>query len=278
MRHVVWIGGGCGAGKSTLARMLAYRFDLRLYRVDSFAYPHLRRVDPARHPEMARLAALSHTELFVDPSPRRQADDFTAHARERFEMVLDDLAALADGPLVIAEGPSLLPELVAPVAASAGHTIWLLPTSEFTRRNLSGRFDPRADEPDAKRRHDNRIARDRLLTEAMRASASEHGLPVRDVDGSLSLEQTADVLREHFADVLAAGPRARDGAERSRLRRAENTETHTAVTMYLDSLGEAAPKEPPPVTFACECETLGCEAGVALPPSRYPSLDDVIAH
>ncbi|ADD44624.1 hypothetical protein [Stackebrandtia nassauensis] len=278
MRNVVWIGGGCGAGKSTLARMLAFRFDLRLYRVDSFAYPHQRRIDPVRHPQMARLAALSHTERFVDPSPAQLAADFTAYAHEAFAMVLDDLAALADGPLVIAEGPSLLPELVAPVAASAGHTIWLLPTSEFTDRNLSRRFDPHKDDPDAKRRHDNRIGRDRLLTEAMRASASKHGLPVLDVDGSLSLEQTADRLSEHFADVLAAGPRARDGAERSRLRRAENTETHTAVTMFLESLGDAAPEDPPPVTFACECETLGCQAEVALPPSRYPSLDDVIAH
>lgn len=278
MRDVLWLGGGCGAGKSTLARMLAHRFDLRLYRVDSFAYPHQRRADPKRHPQMVRLAGLSHTELFVDPSPRRLADDFRAHSRERFAMVLDDLAGLDGGPLVVAEGPSLLPELVAPVAASPGHTLFLLPTGEFTGRNLAKRFDPREADPDAAVRRAKRLERDRLLTGAVRAAATGHGLPVLDVDGSLSLEQTAARLGEHFAGALAAGRGARDGAERARLRRAENTETYTGVSMYLESLGPAAPKDPPVVTFACECENLGCDAEVALSPARYPELDAVVAH
>ncbi|MGH8877651.1 MAG: hypothetical protein ACRD0P_09965, partial [Stackebrandtia sp.] len=162
--NVLWIGGGCGAGKSTLARMLAYRNDLRLYRVDSFAYPHESRADALRHPEMTRLAGLTHAERFAQPTPERLAADFTAHAAERFEMIVDDLAKLADGPVVIAEGPSLLPELVAPLAASPGHAIWLLPTTEFTDRNLASRYDPRRGDAEAASRHRKRVGRDRLLT------------------------------------------------------------------------------------------------------------------
>lgn len=227
---------------------------------------------------MARLASLSHTELFVDPSPRRLADDFRAHAREAFEMVLDDLAQRVEGPLVIAEGPSLLPELVAPVAASPEHTLFLSPTSEFTERNLEGRIDLRRGSPEFEQRHGKRLERDRLLTESMRTAATEHGLPVLDVDGSSTLEQTASRLTEHFAAALASGRGARDGAERSRLRQAENTELHTGVSMYLESLGADAPAEPPPVQFACECETLGCDARVSLSPLEYPRVGNLSAH
>ncbi|MGH8878970.1 MAG: hypothetical protein ACRD0P_16795, partial [Stackebrandtia sp.] len=120
--------------------------------------------------------------------------------------------------------------------------------------------------------------RDRLLTVAMRRGAAERGLPTMDVDGSLGLEQSAERLASFFSPVFERGPRARDGAERARLRRAENTETFTAVSMYLDDLGAKAPVEPPPVTFACECENLGCGAEVELPPARFRDLESVFAH
>lgn len=275
---VLWLGGGSGAGKSTLARMLAYRHDLRLYRVDSFAYPHQRRLDPQRHPHMARLAGLSHAERFVEPSPRQQADDFLDHARDAFAMIVEDLAERAEGPIVLAEGPSLLPELVAPLAGSAGHALWLLPTTDFNQRNLSGRYDPFNDDPTARTRRIKRAERDRLLTEAMRSQAAKHGLPVLDVDGSLNLEQTAAELEHRFAAALTAGPRARDGAERARVRRAENDESHTGVSMYLADLGADAPAAPPPLSFGCECRTLGCAATVSLTPAQYRDRDAVLAH
>jgi adenylylsulfate kinase-like enzyme len=51
--HVYWIGGGSGAGKSTIARRLAAQHGLRVYAVDA---------------EMAKLAARStpHDAPFLD--------------------------------------------------------------------------------------------------------------------------------------------------------------------------------------------------------------------
>jgi uridine kinase len=34
LRHVRWIGGGSGAGKTTVARLLAEQYSLRLYSTD----------------------------------------------------------------------------------------------------------------------------------------------------------------------------------------------------------------------------------------------------
>lgn len=35
MDHVIWLGGGCGSGKSSIARELVHRFDLVLYATDA---------------------------------------------------------------------------------------------------------------------------------------------------------------------------------------------------------------------------------------------------
>jgi predicted kinase len=37
LRHVYWIGGGSGAGKSTIARRVASRHGLRVYATDDVA-------------------------------------------------------------------------------------------------------------------------------------------------------------------------------------------------------------------------------------------------
>src|SRR6187402_458986 len=119
--HVLWLGGGCGAGKTTLARRLAYRFDLRLYPVDAYGFAHERRATPQAHPTMTYLAGLDYRDRMVTPTTEQRVHNFVGYATERFGMIAEDLGALSGGPLVLAEGPSLLPELVAPVLATSGH-------------------------------------------------------------------------------------------------------------------------------------------------------------
>lgn len=42
-QSLFWLGGGCGAGKTTVATALARRLDLRLYPVDAYGYEHAAR-------------------------------------------------------------------------------------------------------------------------------------------------------------------------------------------------------------------------------------------
>ena len=53
LRHVYWIGGGSGAGKSTIARRLADRHGLRLYATDDVMADHARRSTPEEAPAPA---------------------------------------------------------------------------------------------------------------------------------------------------------------------------------------------------------------------------------
>jgi hypothetical protein len=276
LSHVLWLGGGCGAGKTTLATRLAYRFDLRLYRVDSFAYNHEARHDPNRHPLTHRLSRKTHMQRNVDPPAERLAEQFIAVAAERFELIVADLMARADGPLVLAEGPGLFPEQVAPLAESRAHMLWLLPTPAFGDRNVAARGGVQVAD-DAAAAHRKRAERDVLLTAVIEREADRLGVPTFNVDGSLDLAQTENWLAEHYAPAILAGPRIRDGAQRAAMRRAENAELQAQVTAHLEWLGGKAPAVAAPVRYACECRTLGCGATVSMSPMDYPAAGAVLA-
>lgn len=82
LRHVRWIGGGSGAGKSTIARALAAEYGLRLYHSDDTISDHARRSNPVDHPLMPRLVAplLSRTDqgVWLVPTPEFRRDAFEA--------------------------------------------------------------------------------------------------------------------------------------------------------------------------------------------------------
>jgi hypothetical protein len=278
--NVLWLGGGCGAGKTTLARRLAYRFDLRFYPVDGYAFAHEARATPDRHPHMAHAATLDLRTRHVTPTVQERVDGFVAYAREQFTLILEDLTALGDGPLILAEGPWLLPSLVEPLGASPERSAWLLPTPEFTARSLGIRNEPRptGDQTDKERADRLRLARDAELTVLVRSEAAHRGLPVYEVDGSRSVEETEELLARHFAAAIERGPRMRDGAERSAIRRAENAVVNVQLASFRAYLGENAPDEETPFPYVCECPRLGCGETVPLTPSVYRAADGARAH
>lgn len=167
---VCWIGGGSGAGKSTVARRLAERHGLRLYDTDAVMREHAARSDPATSPRLAAFLAMSMDERWLRP-PRVMLDTFHWFRGEAFDLILDDLAALPAGPPVIAEGFRLLPELV-PAYAKA---VWLLPTPEFRRaafdsRGSTWQLASRTSDPE--RALASLLERDHLFTERLRAATA----------------------------------------------------------------------------------------------------------
>ncbi|HEY3961680.1 MAG TPA: hypothetical protein VGL84_04085 [Gaiellaceae bacterium] len=114
--HVLFIGGGPGAGKTSISRELAFRWDLQLYNVDHRTWEHANRLE-GPDPDWSR-------------SPVELVDDFVAAAHRRWPLVLEDLAVLPDSPAAIAEGPYLLPELLPP----GSQAVFLVPSEEQIRR------------------------------------------------------------------------------------------------------------------------------------------------
>jgi len=192
LQHVRWIGGGSGAGKSTVARKLAADHGLRLYHTEPFSR-YVGRADAGATPLLQEFMAMDMDERWVNRSPAVMLETFHGFQGEGFDLVLEDLRALPPDPPVLAEGFSLLPRLVAPLLSGPQQAVWLLPTPEFRRAAFESRgsiWTIPNKTSDSQRALANLLARDQLFTEQLRAQARAAGLQTVEVDGSLHLTES----------------------------------------------------------------------------------------
>jgi len=192
LQHVRWIGGGSGAGKSTVARQLAADHGLRLYHAEPFS-KYAGRADSGATPLLQEFMAMDMDERWVNRSPAVMLETFHGFQGEGFDLVLEDLRALPPDPPVQAEGFSLLPRLVAPLLSGPQQAVWLLPTPEFRRAAFESRgstWTIPTKTSDPQRALANLLARDQLFTEQLRAQARAARLQTVDVDGSLDVNES----------------------------------------------------------------------------------------
>src|SRR6266850_5183777 len=115
LQHVYWIGGGSGAGKSTIARRIAAQHGLSVYATDDVMADHARRSTHEDSPLLHRFMAMAMDERWVNRPPKTLLKTFHWFQGEGFNMIIEDLLRLPPGPGVIVEGFRLLPRLVKPL-------------------------------------------------------------------------------------------------------------------------------------------------------------------
>ncbi|HEX2744494.1 MAG TPA: hypothetical protein VHN16_08845 [Streptosporangiaceae bacterium] len=201
LRHVHWIGGGSGAGKSVIAHRIAARHGLRLYATDDVMPDHARRCPPADCPFLSEFAAMDMDERWVNRSPQAMLETFHWFRGEGFGLIVEDLLRLPAEPGVIAEGFRLLPRLVKPLLAEPGHAVWLLPTPGFRRAAFARRGSLWAiagKTSDPERALGNLLERDRMFTERLREETGPLELRAIEVDGTMTEDGLDERVTEAF--------------------------------------------------------------------------------
>lgn len=202
LRHVYWIGGGSGAGKSTIARRVAARHGLRVYATDDVMADHARRSTREDAPFLHAFMAMDMDERWVSRSPETMLETFHWFRGEGFEPIVEDLLHLPPGPGVIVEGFRLLPRLVEPLLSDPAHAVWLLPAPGFRQAVFESRGGPAsgflARTPDPQRALRNLLERDRMFTDLLRAETARLELPTIEVDGTTSEDDLARRVAEAF--------------------------------------------------------------------------------
>ena len=255
---MLWIGGGQGAGKTTLSWYLSRANDLPLHRVDLWTYDH-----------QARLPAGDSLDEQLARGPTAAADAFESHSRLRLGLVLDDVLARGLGTVpAVVEGPQLMPELAARLPTGAG--VWLVPDPARTRaareerlareQAVAGRLVAR------RSRVSGLVQRDALLAERIRANAARDGRPVIEVPPSPDWPSVAAGMESALASVLRSAPRLAPGTELSRQRRHENEAAERQGRLWMRDAGLTTP---PAYPFGCECGRSGCRAIWMATPDDY---------
>lgn len=202
LRHVYWVGGGSGAGKSTVARRIAAERGLQLYLTDDVMAEHARRCPPERCPALHAFMAMDMDERWLSRSPEAMLASFHWFRGEGFGLIVEDLLGLPSEPAVIAEGFRLLPRLVAPLLAERRRAAWLLPAPAFRQAVFAGRggagwgFIAKTSDP--ARALAKLLDRDEMFTRRLAAETEELGLTSIQVDATLTAEELAGKLERGF--------------------------------------------------------------------------------
>jgi adenylate kinase family enzyme len=201
-RHVYWIGGGSGAGKSTVARRIAAERGLQLYSTDDVMTDHSRRSTPADCPFLHEFMAMGTDERWVNRSPEAMLETFHWFRGEGFHLITEDILRLPKETGVIADGFRLLPRLVEPLLAVRSHAVWLLPTPEFRRAVFDSRGGARwgfiGKTSDPERALHNLLERDRAFTQRLCEEAKRLGLNTIEVDAAMTVDDLAGRVTEAF--------------------------------------------------------------------------------
>ncbi len=199
LRHIRWLGGGSGAGKSTVARLLAEKHGLRLSSTDDMQSAHTARSTPADHPLLHAFLALTMDERWVKRTPEEMFRTFHGFHGEGFELLLEDLLDLPTDLPILVEGYKLLPRLVAPLLSRPEQAVWLIPTPEFRRaalasRGSTGSIPRRTSDPETALA--NLLARDALYTEEVCRQAAALQLTTIEVNGSAGVDEVTTRVAE----------------------------------------------------------------------------------
>jgi hypothetical protein len=249
LTRVLWIGGPPAAGKTSVARRIAKRHGLRLYSADTRTWEHRDRALAAGSAAARRFETASPAERWEGAStPQLLA--MSLH-RERGAMVLADLRALPDAPLVVAEGSCLPAWAFSQGAADGSRAVWLMPSAAVQGARLAARGTAAG----ATRLY-------AALREVVAAEAVEHGmrtLVVDDATGAAAVTRTVETMLE---PAIALGPRAHTAGERRALLREANAAVVAQVRGWATR--PWADAEPGAVLCdaMCECGDPACEAGL----------------
>jgi hypothetical protein len=204
LAHVRWIAGGTGAGKSTLTRALADRYDVIVYNGDLAERDYASRCTAHGQP---RLWALMHTSPAQKWNGRTAAEIYASMPSlhgETVGFVIEDLLSLPTQRPVLVDDFRTLPRDVAPLLTWPEQAAFLLPTPQFRHNALGTRFaDParaRANwgDSDHTEAFALRLARDDLWDAEVHRQAQELALPTVTVDGSRDVADLTDDLAHRF--------------------------------------------------------------------------------
>ncbi len=201
LRHIRWIGGGSGAGKSTVTRLLAANHGLRLYSCDDMQSAHTARSNPADHPLLHAFLTMTMDERWVNRTPAEMFHTFHGFHGEGFELLLEDLLNLPTDLPILVEGYKLLPRLVSPLLSRPNQAVWLIPTPEFRRAALASRgstWNIPGQTSDPATALANLLARDALYTEEVFRQARALQLTTIEVNGSSSVAELATRVAEYL--------------------------------------------------------------------------------
>lgn len=192
MTRIYYIGGSPCSGKSTVAEIIASKFNLHYFKVDDYLYDYIAKGKEKGKAFSTKLLNMTVDEIWLRRPVEQKEEEFEIY-REMFEFVINDLRQINSPEGIIAEGAAFLPELMNHIGIDEYHYICIVPTKEFQYFHYKQRpFVPYVLEgcSNKEQAFENWMERDALFAEAVKQSAEKLGYRTIVTDGKKDINYT----------------------------------------------------------------------------------------
>ena len=189
------IGGSPCSGKSTIAFLLARKYDLLHIKLDDLVDEMMDQARVDSKPISLLRQDRSPDQIWLG-NPEEMADEEWRFYEEIFPYVASYLLEHQEKPLLV-EGAGLLPHLIKSLDGPAVSYLCLTPTADFQTKHYQQReWVPYVleDTSNPKQAFENWMQRDILFAQMVRKEAKKLGYPSLMTDGSRSEKETAEEI------------------------------------------------------------------------------------
>lgn len=194
------LGGSPCSGKSSIAERLSSQYKFEYYKVDDHEGAHSARCQPDHHPVMFKYSKMRWNEIWMRPVPLQVQEEFEYY-RERFEMIVQDLANYEAGKALLLEGAAYYPDLIWSYAGSSSRIIYMVPTREFQVQHYQQRpwiHHILKECEDPKQAFENWMARDALFGQEILRQARIYNYRTIVVDGTRTIDEQYEQVKDYW--------------------------------------------------------------------------------
>lgn len=200
MGETYYLGGSPCCGKSTIAKMVADKYNFQYFKVDDFLEGYIAKGAMEKKLLLSKISKMTLDEIWLKNPKEQNAEELEIY-REMFEYVINDMKLLDNGTPVVAEGAAFLPELINELGVDKNHYICIVPTNEFQYEKYSKR--PWVTHylkgcSNKKLAFENWMQRDYLFASAVLNDAKKLGYSALIVDGTKSIGINFSIVEKVF--------------------------------------------------------------------------------
>lgn len=200
MVDVYYIGGSPCSGKSTVAEIVAKKFDFYYFKVDDFLESYTQKGAKHSFPICLKQHEMCPEEIWMRDSTLQCREELEFY-REIFEFVQEDLMRYQGHTPIITEGAAYLPELMKWYHVTKDRYIAITPTKEFQISRFKERdFVPYVLEgcTDKEKAFDHWMDRDVLFAQEVRQQCQELNYASILIDGTIAIDKIVSRVCAHF--------------------------------------------------------------------------------
>lgn len=200
MTKIYYIGGSPCSGKSTVAEMIAEKYNLYYFKVDNYLDNYMSRGKASKKQFSTQAMKLSADEMWMRDPMIQNVEELEIY-HEMFEFVMEDLRKLKTLNGIIAEGAAFLPELVKEMTVDNHSYICIIPTKDFQYHHYKLRPwvpDILAECTNKEQAFENWMERDALFAVTVKEKAEQLGYKSITTDGTIGIDNIYEQVVDWF--------------------------------------------------------------------------------